>query len=73
MVVGEAPLHVFVMILLSMLVFTHSLDQVKIKDTSQLINDIFIAIQKLLGYFNGTTISTSFLPDLFGSKAGLLI
>ena len=50
-----------------MLVITHYLDQVKIKDTSQLINGVFNALQKLLSYFNGTAISTSFLPDLFAT------
>ena len=39
----------------------------KIKDTSQLINGIFNALQKLLKYFNGTAISTSFLSDLLSS------
>ena len=71
--VGETSLCVFVIALLSVLVITHSLDQGKIKDTSQLINDISHALQKLLRYFNGTAISTSFLPDFFASYAGLLI
>ena len=65
--VGEVSLcRVFVIILLSMLVITHSLDQVKIKDTSQLINGISEVLQ-LLRYFNGTAISTSFLRNLFAS------
>ena len=50
-----------------MLVITHSLDQVKIKDTSQLLNGISKVLKKLLRYFNGTAALTSFLPDLFGS------
>ena len=41
-----------------MLVITHSVDQVKIKDISQLINGISKVLQKLLRYFNGTAIST---------------
>ena len=71
--VGETSLCVFVIALLSVLVITHSLDQVKIKDTPQLINGISYALQKLLRYFNWTAISTSFLPDFFASYAGLLI
>ena len=43
------------------LVITQSLDHVEIKLTSQLINDISSVLQKLLKYFNGTIISTSFL------------
>ena len=42
--------------------------QDKIKDTSQLINEISKVLQKLLRYFNGTTISTSFLPDCLHHK-----
>ena len=65
--VGEVSLRLFVLTLFSMLVITHSLDWVKIKDTSQLINGISNVLQKLLRYFNGTAVLTSFLPDLFGS------
>ena len=65
--VGETSFHLFVITLLSMLVITHSLGQGKIKDTSQLINGISKVLQKLLRYFNGTAISTSFLPDFFAS------
>ena len=36
------------------------LDQVKVKNHSQLINDISIVLQKLFKCFHGTTISTSF-------------
>ena len=42
--------------------------QVKIKDTSQLINEISKVLQKLLRYFNGTAISNSFLPDSLHHK-----
>ena len=38
---------------------TQFLDQVKVKDTSQLINDISKVLQKLLRCFNGTENSTS--------------
>ena len=41
-------------------VITQVDDHVKIKLTSQLIKDISIVLQKLLRYFNGTIISTSF-------------
>ena len=37
------------------------------KDTSQLINGIFNALQKLPKYFNGIAISTSCVPFLFAS------
>ena len=37
------------------------LDQVKINSVSQLINGIFNVLQKLLKFFNGMTISVSFL------------
>ena len=36
------------------------MDQVKINDTSQLINDISKGLEKLLKWFNDTTISTFF-------------
>ena len=65
--VGEVSLRVFIIILLSKLVLTQFSDQVKVKDTSQLINGIFKLLQKLLKYFEGTAISASFLPDLFAS------
>ena len=60
--VGEEPLCVFIVYyllfitLLSRLVITQSSDQVKVKDTSQLINGMSKLLQKLLKYFNGTTI-----------------
>ena len=41
------------------LVITQSLDHVKIRLTSQLINDISRVLQKLLKYFNDTIILTS--------------
>ena len=37
-------------------------DHVKISLTSQLIKDISEVLQKLLNYFSGTIISTSFVP-----------
>ena len=37
------------------------------KDTSQLINGIFNALQKLPKYFNGIAISISWVPFLFTS------
>ena len=64
---GEIYLCIFVISLFSNLVITQFSDQVKVKDTSQLINGIFKVLRKLLKYFNGTAISTSFLPDLFAS------
>ena len=58
--VGEVSLHVFVITLLFILVITHSLDQVKIKYTSKLINGISKVLQKLLRYLNGTAIQLLF-------------
>ena len=52
----DISLSVFVITLLSILVITYSIEQVKIKDTSQLINGVFNALQKLLRYINGTAI-----------------
>ena len=43
-----------------------SLDHVKIRLTSQLINSISRVLQKLLKYFNGTIISTSFVLPAAG-------
>ena len=37
----------------------------KVKDTSQLTNNIFKLFQKLPRCFNGTAVSTSFVPLLF--------
>ena len=48
------------------LVITQSLDHVKIRLTSQLINGISSVLQKLLKYFNGTITPTSFVFPLFG-------
>ena len=42
------------------LVITQVDDHVKMRLTSQLINGISRILQKLLEYFNGTNISTSF-------------
>ena len=39
----------------------NTLDQVKLRLTSQLINGILTVLQKLLTYFNGTIILTSFV------------
>ena len=48
------------------LVITQSLDHVKIRLTSQLIIGISSVLQKLLKYFNGTIISTSFVLPAAG-------
>ena len=44
--------------LVALLVNTQDSDQVKVKETSQLINGITSVLQKLLKYFNGTAILT---------------
>ena len=51
----------------SSLVITEFLFHFNSKDTSQLINGIFNALQKLPKYFNGMANSKSLLPDLFAS------
>ena len=43
-----------------------SLDQVKMRLTSQLINSISTVLQKLLKYFNGTAFSTFFVLSAAG-------
>ena len=48
----------------ALLVNTQFSLQVKIKDTSQLINAISSVLQKLLRYFNGATTLTSFVQYL---------
>ena len=48
------------------LVITQSLDHVKIRLTSQLINSTSSVLQKLLKYFNGTIISTSIVLPATG-------
>ena len=53
--------------LCSKLVITQFLSHFNSKDTSQLINGIFRALQKLSKYFNGIVNSTSCVPFLFTS------
>ena len=53
--------------LCSKLVITQFLFHFNSKNTSQLINSIFNALQKLPKYFNGIANSTSCLPTLFVS------
>ena len=48
------------------LVITQSLDHVSIRLTSQLINGLSSVLKKLLKYFNGTIISTSFVLPAAG-------
>ena len=53
--------------LCSKLVITQFLSHFNSKDTSQLINGIFSALQKLPKYFNGIVNSTFSVPFLFTS------
>ena len=53
------------MSLCSLLVITQFLSHFSSKDTSQLINGIFSALQKLPKCFNGIANSISFVPALF--------
>ena len=55
------------------LVITQSLDHNKRRLTSQLINSISIVLRKVLKYFNGTIISTSFVFPLAGVFAVISI
>ena len=55
------------------LVITQSLDLVKIRLTSQLIKGISRVLQKLIKYFNGTIISTSFVLPASGVFPIILI
>ena len=55
------------MSLCSKLVIPQFLSHFNSKDTSQLINGIFSALQKLPKYFNGIANSTSCVPFLFTS------
>ena len=55
------------MSLCSKLAVTQFLSHFNSKDTSQLINGIFSALQKLPKYFYGIAYSTSWVPFLFTS------
>ena len=63
--VGALSLLPSPMSLCSKLVITQFLFHFNSKDTSQLINGIFNALQKLPKYFNGIVNSTSYVPFLF--------
>ena len=65
--VGALSLLPPAMSLCSKLVITQFLFHFNSKDTSQLINGIFSALQKLPKYFNGIVNSTSCVPILFTS------
>ena len=65
--VGALPLLPPPMSLCSKLVITQFLFYFNSKDTSQLLNGIFSALQKLPKYFNGIVNSTSCVPFLFTS------
>ena len=54
--------------LVALLVITQFSDQVKVQDTSQLINEIFSDLKKLPGHFHDTKISTSFFSTLLPSN-----
>ena len=61
--VGEVSPYVSVIALLSKLVITQFLLQVKTNSISQFISGISEVPQKLLKYFSGTTILTFFVPN----------
>ena len=63
--VGALPILPPPMSLCSKLVITQFLSHFDSKDTSQLINGIFSALQKLPKYFNCIANSTSCVPFLF--------
>ena len=62
LLLGLAPTY-----LRSKLVITQFLFHFNSKDTSQLINGIFNALQKLTKYFNGVANSIVCVPSLFAS------
>ena len=64
---GGLSLLLALMPLCSKLVIMQFLSHFHSKDTSQLINGIFSALQKLPKYFNGIANSTSCVPFLFTS------
>ena len=60
--------------LVALVVITQFSDQVKVKDTLQLINRIFSDLkEKLLRFFNGTTISTSSFSTLLPSNFTVIL
>ena len=59
--------------LVALLVNTQFPVDVKIRFISQLINGMSSVLQKLLSYFNGTTISTSFVLLIFYSFPVMLV
>ena len=60
--------------LVALVVITQFSDQVKVKDTLQLINRIFSDLkEKLLRLFNGTTISTSSFSTLLPSNFTVIL
>ena len=67
LILNVSPVRVFIAGLSSSVAFifkTQFLGYVKVKDNSQLINDISNVLQKLLGCFYGTENSTFFVPQL---------
>ena len=59
--------------LVALLINTQFPVHVKIRFISQLINGMSSVLQKLLSYFNGTTISTSFVLLIFYSFPVMLV
>ena len=59
--------------LVALLVITQFLGQVRVKDTSQLINGMSSVLQKLLKNFKGTAISTSTFSTLLPSNFPLIL
>ena len=59
--------------LVALLVITQFSDQVRVKDTSQLIDGMSSVLQKSLKCFNGTTISISSFSTLFPSNFPVIL
>ena len=59
--------------LVALLVIAQFSDQVRVKNTSQLINGMSSVLQKLLKYLNGTTISASSFSTLLSSKFPVML
>ena len=59
--------------LVDVLVITQFSDEVRVKDTSQLINGMSSVLQKLLKYFDGTAISISSFSTLLPSNFPVIL
>ena len=73
LVAATARLALVLASLAAWLVNRYFSDHVKVKDTSQLISGMSNILQKMLKYFNGTTISTFSFSALLPSNFPVLL